>query len=69
MSVETVETGRQAATWRGRVWGPAQFTVRWVQKVAAVLSKGWINTPYCANGHCAGAGAWEMFPAWWLGLN
>jgi hypothetical protein len=29
VSVGTVETGRQAATWRGRVWGPAQCTVRW----------------------------------------
>ncbi len=37
--------------------------------MAAVLSKGWITSPYCANGHCAGAGAGEMFPARWLGLN
>ncbi len=69
MMVETVETGRLAATWRGRVRGPAQYIVTWVQKVAAVLSKGWITSPYCANGHRAGAGAGEMFPARWLGLN
>ncbi len=67
--VETVQTGRLAATWRGRVRGPAQCTVTWVKKVAAVLSKGWFTSPYCANGHCAGAGAGEMFRARWLGLN
>ena len=41
--VETVETGRLAATWRGRVRGPAQCTVTWIQKVAAVLSKGGLH--------------------------
>ncbi len=41
--VETVERGRLAATWRGRVRGPAQCTVTWIQKVAAVLSKGGLH--------------------------
>jgi hypothetical protein len=36
--VETVETGRLAATWRGRVRGPAQCTVTWIQKVGWPLS-------------------------------
>jgi hypothetical protein len=31
--------------------------------------QGVFTSPYCANAHCAGAGAGEMFPAWWLGLT